>query len=228
MGLAAATVDELLADQDIEMVIVLTPVGAHYGLIKAALEAGKHVYTEKTLTVTSTEAEELVAIAADKGLYLGSAPDTFLGSCYETARQAIADDMLGDINSFSISICRNNDILTGMFPFLRQPGAGILRDYVVYYLTALCALLGPVEQVAAFVETQTDASVFVWHYPNESQLEASLIEQEVDDANGDDPVISAPCTHVVADHDELAERVAHLAERPVLLVHLLGSRQRVC
>lgn len=152
-GLVARTTQELLDDPQIELVVILTPVGTHYELIRAALEAGKHVYTEKTIAVTSEEANELIDMAQQKGLYLGSAPDTFLGSCFETASKAIKDGMLGDINSFSVSICRNNDILTSMFGFLRQPGAGILRDYVVYYLTALVEMLGPVEQVAAYLKT---------------------------------------------------------------------------
>ncbi len=151
-GVQACTVNELLADPEIEMIIVLTPVGSHYKLIKDALNAGKHVYTEKTITVDSAEAEELLHLADEKNLYLGSAPDTFLGSWASTAKKAIEDGMLGDINSFSISISRNNDLLTGMFPFLRQPGAGILRDYFVYYLTALVDLLGEAEETAAFVK----------------------------------------------------------------------------
>lgn len=175
-GLVPCTTDELLADPEIEMVVVLTPVETHYSLIKSALEAGKHVYAEKTIAVTSEQATELIALADNKGLYLGSAPDTFLGSCFETAKKAIEDGMLGDINSFSISICRNNDLLTSMFPFLRQPGAGILRDYVVYYLTALCELLGPVEQVAALLEAP---------YPTRTCVlpDASDFGQEIDTPN---------------------------------------------
>ena len=152
-GLKACTTEEMLNDPQIEMVIVLTPVGSHYELIRSALLAGKHVYTEKTITVDSGEAEALIALAEEKGLYLGSAPDTFLGSCFETVREAIRTGLAGDIHSFSVSITRNNDLLTSMFPFLRQPGAGILRDYVVYYLTALCELFGEADQVAAFLQT---------------------------------------------------------------------------
>lgn len=151
-GCGYDTVEGMLGDDEIEMVIILTPVGSHASLIRQALNAGKHVYTEKTITVTSEEAEELISLAEEKGLYLCSAPDTFLGSACETAKKAIEEGMLGDINSFSISICRNNDILTSWFPFLRQPGAGILRDYVVYYLTALCGLLGEAEETAAFLK----------------------------------------------------------------------------
>ncbi|MBR3359205.1 MAG: Gfo/Idh/MocA family oxidoreductase [Solobacterium sp.] len=152
-GVIGCTNDVILNDPEVEMVIILTPVAVHGSLIRSALEAGKHVYTEKTITVNSSEAEELILLAKEKGLYLGSAPDTFLGSSFATAKKAIDDGMLGEIHSFTASITRNNDILTGMFPFLRQPGAGILRDYVVYYLTALTTLLGRTDTVAAFLQT---------------------------------------------------------------------------
>lgn len=149
-GLCPLTTDQLLSNSEIELVIILTPVETHYDLIKRALSAGKHVYCEKTITMNACEAEELIGIAAEKNLYLGGAPDTFLGSMVQSVHKAIDENKTGDIHSFGILINRNNDILTSMFRFLRQPGAGILRDYVVYYLTALVSLLGPVEQVASF------------------------------------------------------------------------------
>ena len=133
------------------MVVVLTPVGAHYSLIKSALEAGKHVYTEKTLSDDPEKARELLDLAEEKGLYLGSAPDTFLGAALQTARMGVDEGLLGEIHSFSISANRCNDLLLSLFPFLRQPGAGVLYDYGVYYLTALVNLLGPVARVGGIV-----------------------------------------------------------------------------
>ncbi len=150
---AYAPVAELLADPEIELVTVLVPVGAHYSVIRQALEAGKNVYTEKTMTETSAQAEELCALAESRGLYLGSAPDTFLGTGFQTARKALDDGLIGDVHSFNISITRKNDLLTAMFPFLRLSGAGALRDYLVYYLTALVSMLGPVKRVYASLRT---------------------------------------------------------------------------
>ena len=152
-GIRACETEELLANPKIEMVIVLTPVDSHYSIIKQSLLSGKHVYTEKTITRTTAQAKELMNIAKEKGLYLGAAPDTFLGATYQTARHAIDSGSLGNINSFCISINRDNNILTALFPFLRLPGAGALRDYMVYYLTALVSLLGPISQVSAFIQT---------------------------------------------------------------------------
>ena len=148
-GIRAVTVEEMLADPDTEMVVILTPVDTHAGLIRDALNAGKHVYCEKTIAETASEAFALLDLAKEKGRYLGCAPDTFLGSSLQTARKLIDSGKIGTVHSFSVSVNRSNDFLTALFPFLRLPGAGALRDFV----TALVALLGPVDTVAAFCET---------------------------------------------------------------------------
>ncbi|MBQ9612836.1 MAG: Gfo/Idh/MocA family oxidoreductase [Lachnospiraceae bacterium] len=180
----AYTVDEMLADPAIEMVVVLTPVGTHYDLIRRALFAGKHVYTEKTITDDPEKAKELLELADEKGLGLASAPDTFLGSALQTARRAIDNGLIGDIHSFVISGNRKNDILLSIFAFLRQPGAGILYDYAVYYMTALVSLLGPVKRVAGVIGRPypTHLNIMpqspdfgkVMDTPNESQVSAIL------------------------------------------------------
>ena len=113
---------------------------------------GKHVYTEKTLTDDPAAAEELLKLAQEKGLQLGSAPDTFLGSSLQTARKAVDSGMLGDIHSFAVSSTRCNDYFASRYPFLREPGCGLLYDYAVYYVTALVSLLGPAAMVCGTVE----------------------------------------------------------------------------
>lgn len=150
-GIRACTTEELMALDEIDMVVNLTPVEAHYGIIKAALEAGKHVYTEKTLTDDPDSARELLRLADEKGLYLGSAPDTFLGASLQTARRAIDEGRIGEVTSCIAAANRNYDYLLSAVPFLRRKGAGVCMDYGVYYLTALVSLLGPVAETAAFV-----------------------------------------------------------------------------
>jgi predicted dehydrogenase/catechol 2,3-dioxygenase-like lactoylglutathione lyase family enzyme len=183
-GIRGCSVDELLDNQEIEMVVNLTPVGAHFDVIKKVLEAGKHVYTEKTITNDSEKAAELLKLAEDKGLYLGSAPDTFLGSSLQSAKTAIEDQILGEIHSFAISANRNNDLLLSLYPFLRKPGTGVLFDYGVYYLTALVNLLGPVSRVGGIVGTPYKTHINILpgspefgqtiDSPNESQVSAIL------------------------------------------------------
>lgn len=182
-GIRAYTVEELLADGEIEMVVNLTPVGAHYDIIRRALLAGKHVYTEKTITDDPAKTRELLELAEEKGLYLGSAPDTFLGSALQAARAAIDGGALGEVHSFAISANRDNNILLSLFAFLREPGAGVLLDYGVYYVTALVSLLGPVARVGGIVGApyRTHRNILpgpdfgkMMDTPNESQASAVL------------------------------------------------------
>lgn len=153
-GIRACTYEEILADDSIAMVVILTPAPTHYELIEQALRAGKHVFTEKPLTDKLEDAGELVRLADEKGLYLGAAPETFLGACFQTARKAIDDGLIGEVTSFNICANRDLTMLASLFRMLRMPGGGICYDYGVYYLTALISLLGPIDQVFAFADNR--------------------------------------------------------------------------
>lgn len=152
-GLQVLTMEEILADPSIELVVNLTTPTAHYPVIKQLLEGGKNVYTEKVLTVELEHAAELVKIADDRGLYLGSAPDTFLGSALQTARYVVDSGMLGDITSCYCAMTRDSNILNRAFPFTAKPGGGIGFDVGIYYITALLSILGPVQEVSGVVRT---------------------------------------------------------------------------
>lgn len=183
-GIRGCTYGEILADPAIGMVVILTPAPTHYELIRAGLEAGKHVYTEKTITIDLEQARELAALAEEKGLYLGSAPDTFLGAALQKARSILDSGVLGQITGFQICANRNLDWLTTYFKFLRLPGGGICFDYGVYYLTALVSLLGPVGEVCAVVENRKPVRIDQnpdspdfgreFRYDNEGQVNALL------------------------------------------------------
>lgn len=183
-GIRGCTYEEILGDDSIELVVVLTPAPTHYELIRKALEAGKHVYTEKTMTIDPASAKELLLLAKEKGLYLCSAPDTFLGASLQTARKAVDEGMIGDVTSFQINANRDIEFLAGIFKFLRMPGGGICYDYGVYYLTALISLLGPVHRVSGIVKNYSkirknkcpDSPEFgeEYIYDNESQVTAVL------------------------------------------------------
>ncbi|MBR1821831.1 MAG: Gfo/Idh/MocA family oxidoreductase [Clostridia bacterium] len=150
-GVPARTFEELLADDSVDLIVNLTPTPVHEGIIRGALEAGKHVYTEKTMTTSHQSAQALRDLAASKGLWLGSAPDTFLGAALQTARRAIDDGLIGEVTSFAFAANRDNNFLTSFYRFLNMPFGGVAYDYSVYYFTALCSLLGPVARVAASV-----------------------------------------------------------------------------
>lgn len=91
----ACSVEELLADPTIELVINLTIPKAHASVCIQALEAGKHVYTEKPLAVTREEGKQILETAKKHHLLVGSAPDTFLGAGIQTAIHLIEQGEMG-------------------------------------------------------------------------------------------------------------------------------------
>ena len=88
-GIRAADTAEMLADPEVEMIVVLTPAPSHYELVRQSLLAGKHVYLEKPLGIELSQAKDMIALAKSKGLLLASAPETFMGSAVQTARKAV-------------------------------------------------------------------------------------------------------------------------------------------
>ena len=152
-GIKAMTYDEILADPEIEMVLNLTNPAAHYPITKQALEAGKHVYSEKMIAVELEQGRELVEIAKKNNVRLGVAPDTFLGAAIQTARYVVDSGIIGKPLSFVISLSRNYVIYSEVLPHLRKRGGSLLFDMGGYYLTAMGSMFGPVREVAAFTAT---------------------------------------------------------------------------
>lgn len=183
-GIQASTVEDILADPEIDMVVILTPAPSHYELIKKALLAGKHVYTEKVLSLTVKEAKELCDLADEKGLYLGSAPDTFMGAAWQKCAQVVKENTLGTVTGFDVYVNRDMDQITSEYPFVCLPGGGVLYDFGVYHLTALTYLLGRVKEVCSIVENNkpirvgkvegTAAFGKEYAFPNEAQVTAIL------------------------------------------------------
>ena len=142
--LPVATVDALIADPSIDVVLNLTPPAAHASVIRAALEAGKHVYTEKPITTTVAEGRELLAVAEGRGLRIGSAPDIFLGAAYETARELIAEGAIGTpLNATATFLVGGPDTWHPNADVFYRAGGGPMLDIAPYYLTAIASLLGP-------------------------------------------------------------------------------------
>ncbi|MGN1031804.1 MAG: Gfo/Idh/MocA family protein [Butyricicoccaceae bacterium] len=147
---AYATPEELIADPEVDLILNLTPPDSHAKFNRMALEAGKHVYSEKPLAATFAEAEEIMKLAQEKGLAVGCAPDTFLGARFQTVRELIDHGTIGEITG-ATAFCTYHGVET-FHPspfFYYQPGAGPLMDIGPYYFTALFALLGPVRRCCA-------------------------------------------------------------------------------
>jgi predicted dehydrogenase len=146
----ALTMEEMLADPEIELIVNLTIPAAHAEVAFRALEAGKSAYNEKPLAIDREDGRKLLAMAAEKGLQVGAAPDTFLGGGLQTARHLLDDGIIGE--PIAVAAAMMGHGMESWHPdpyFFFQPGAGPLFDVGVYYVTALTALLGPFSQVAA-------------------------------------------------------------------------------
>ena len=139
---------ELFADPDVDIVLNITRPYEHFEVTKAALLAGKHVYTEKSLAPTLEEGRELVALAAEMGLLLGGAPDTFMGAGIQTCRKLIDSGFIGEpIGGAAFMICRGHETWHPDPAFYYKHGGGPMLDMGPYYVTALMNLLGGVKSV---------------------------------------------------------------------------------
>lgn len=144
----ACSVEELLADPSIELVINLTIPAAHSSVCIQALEAGKHVYVEKPLAVTREEGQQILATAKRQGLLVGSAPDTFLGGGIQTSIKLIQDGWIGTpVAASAFMIGRGHEHWHPDPEFYYAPGGGPMFDMGPYYLTALVSILGPIQRV---------------------------------------------------------------------------------
>ncbi len=152
----AQSVDDLLANPDLDVIINLTIPDAHYGVTKRILEAGKHAYSEKPLVLTLEQGESLRELAKSKGLSVGCAPDTFLGGSHQQARALIDEGSLGTITA--AVACVQNHGPEGWHPspeFFFLPGAGPMLDLGPYYVASLINFFGPVKRVGALTSSAT-------------------------------------------------------------------------
>lgn len=153
-GIRDMTNEEILGDPSIELVINTTYQVSHHEVSKAALEAGKHVYSEKMLAVTMEQARDLRATSARAKRQLCVAPDTFLGAGLQTARRVLDAGFIGTPVAADILIVRgyrdHRDRTDPERRFTFGPGGGIVFDVGCYYLTALVSLLGPIARVCGF------------------------------------------------------------------------------
>ncbi|MFD1676634.1 Gfo/Idh/MocA family protein [Alicyclobacillus fodiniaquatilis] len=159
------SVEELLADPEIQFVINLTIPSAHATVSRQALAAGKHVHSEKPLALNLEEGRELLAFAKEKNLRVGSAPDTFLGSALQTCRKLIDDGWIGKpIGATAFMTGHGVESWHPNPDFFYQPGGGPMFDMGPYYLTALVNLLGPVRRLTGLTQvTQETRTITTEH-----------------------------------------------------------------
>lgn len=157
---AYSSLDELLKDNRVDIVVNLTNPRSHYQVSKACLEAGKHVYSEKPLAMKLEEAEELVALAEQRGLYIASAPCSLLGETAQTLWKALRENVVGRTR---LVYAEMDDGLvhrmaykkwlseSGLpWPYKDEFEVGCTLEHAGYYVTWLTAFFGPAESVTAF------------------------------------------------------------------------------
>lgn len=138
---AHASIEALLADPDVALVVNLTVHHAHYAVTKQALEAGKHVYSEKPMALEADEARELVELARRQGVRLACSPATFLGEAQQTVGSIIQSGELGVVRAVyaDVNWGRIETWHPAPIPFY---DVGVLVDVGVYPLTIATAFLG--------------------------------------------------------------------------------------
>ena len=142
------TPDELIADPDIDCVLNLTIPAAHAEIALAALDAGKHVYSEKPFATTLSDGAAILDNARSKQLYVGNAPDTFLGGRWQVCRKLIDDGVIGRPTGVAAFVGTHGVERHHPNPdFYYRHGGGPLLDLGPYYLTAMVFLLGPLRRV---------------------------------------------------------------------------------
>lgn len=143
------TVDEIMANDEIELILNLTIPSSHAEVALAAVSAGKSVYNEKPLTLSREEGQTLLTEAEKQNVQVGCAPDTFLGASHQTARQLIDEGIIGQpvaVNAFMMSW--GMEMWHPNPGFFFKAGGGPMFDMGPYYLTDLIFLLGHVAQVS--------------------------------------------------------------------------------
>jgi predicted dehydrogenase len=148
-GVKACSVDALLGDPAVEIIVNLTIPAAHVEVGLLAIQAGKHVHSEKPLGLTVAHARTLLEAAAKKGLRVGCAPDTFLGGAHQTCRKLIDEGAIGKVVAgTAFFMCPGHERWHPNPAFYYAAGGGPMLDMGPYYITALVNLIGPVARVS--------------------------------------------------------------------------------
>jgi len=160
IGCMRPTLEAVLEDPSIELVLNLTNPDEHYGISKACLAAGKHVYSEKPLAMKMTEAAELTALAESKGLQIASAPCNILGETAQSLWKALREQVVGPVK---LVYAEMDDGLVHRMPYRKWRSnsgrqwpykdefeVGCTLEHAGYYVTWLTAFFGPAVSVTAF------------------------------------------------------------------------------
>ena len=142
------TIDQILNNDEIELIINLTIPDVHFEVSKSIIQSGKHAYSEKPLSIEFHHGKKLLELSRQKNLYLGCAPDTFLGAGIQESKKILSNNKIGNIVLGSISMgVAGHEIWHPNPDFYYQYGGGPVLDMGPYYFTALVNLLGPAKNI---------------------------------------------------------------------------------
>jgi predicted dehydrogenase len=159
-GVRALTVDQLLEDPEVDLVLNLTIPAAHAEIALKAIANGKDVYGEKPLAADLGDAKAVLDAAREAGVRVGCAPDTVLGTGIQTARKAVDDGLIGTpVAATATMLTPGHERWHPNPDFYYVPGGGPLLDMGPYYVTALVTLLGPVASVVGAASHTRDTRV---------------------------------------------------------------------
>jgi predicted dehydrogenase len=145
---AFRSLDEMLESGDVDIILNITPPKEHFKIALAAVKKKKHVYNEKPLCSKREEAVQLIKAAAENGVRVGGAPDTFLGAGIQTSRKLIDDGWIGKpVAATAVMMSRGPEHWHPSPHFFYQDGGGPMFDIGPYYITALISLLGSVKRI---------------------------------------------------------------------------------
>ena len=152
-GIKSVTVNELLKDNEIEIILNLTIPKAHYQISKKALINGKHVYSEKPLAINLNDGKKLLKISKKKKLYLGNAPDTFLGGGIQKSKELVEKNIIGNVKlgNAVFAFPGIQSYHPNPEPWFTKNEGGPVIDMGPYYITALVNLLGPAKKVTGTI-----------------------------------------------------------------------------
>jgi predicted dehydrogenase len=175
-GVKAYTVDEMLKDPEIDIVVNLTVPGVHAQITLDGIAAGKHVHSEKPLALTREDGQRILQAAKEKAVLVGCAPDTFLGGGLQTARKLLDDGWIGrPVAATAFFIGHGPEAWHPNPDFFYKVGGGPMFDVGPYYLTALVHLLGSVKRVTGSTQIS-----FPQRFATSSQLPPELYGHAID------------------------------------------------
>lgn len=163
---AFTSLTDALAADAVDAVSIASPIGLHHAHALEAVRAGKHVHVNKTMTVTTAEADELIAAADEHRVHIVASPGEMLRPHNQETRRLIEAGAIGPVSWAACGAAFGNyhqaeperqgsDVLTNVDPswYFRAPGGGPLYDVTVYSLHGLTGVLGPVRRVTALSGT---------------------------------------------------------------------------